>query len=164
MNLARWSQTQFLNFNKSAKKIVREKKQKKTSKKSIFVCRAPSLKKSVIYPIHIVLSNMIIVVKYILARRKRERYWMLNYYVSIINEINYKLHHKSIALLIVKLPMKSYIYIYIYIWVTDSWQLICKPTDKQPPHYNLACNWGLRTNLYMSFDIWHDLYLFINNN
>ena len=57
--------------------MVREKKQKKTSKKSIFVCGAPSLKKSVIYPIHIVLSNMITVVKYvlyILERRKRERY------------------------------------------------------------------------------------------
>ena len=120
----------------------------------------PKKKKSLIYPIHIVLSNMIIVVKYILARRKRERYWMLNYHVSTINEINYKLHHKSIALLIVELPMKSYIY--IYIWVTDDWQLICKPTNKQPLHYSLACNRGLRTNLYMSFDIWHDLYLFTN--
>ena len=39
---------------------------------------------------------------------------MINYHVLTINEINYKLHRKSIALLIVELPMKSYIYIYIY--------------------------------------------------
>ena len=56
---------------------------------------------------------MITVVKYVLARRKRERYWMINYHVLTINEINYKLHYKSVALLIVELPMKSYIYIYI---------------------------------------------------
>ena len=51
-------------------------------KKSILVCGAPSLnqkkKKSLIVdPIHIVLPNMIIVVKYVLyvlARRKRKRY------------------------------------------------------------------------------------------
>ena len=39
---------------------------------------------------------------------------MINYHVLTINEINYKLYHKSIALLIVELPMKLYIYIYIY--------------------------------------------------
>ena len=39
---------------------------------------------------------------------------MINYHVLTINEINYKLYHKSIALLIVELSMKSYIYIYIY--------------------------------------------------
>ena len=37
---------------------------------------------------------------------------MINYHVLTINEINYKLYHKSIALLIVELPMKLYIYIY----------------------------------------------------
>ena len=33
---------------------------------------------------------------------------MINYHVLTINEINYKLHHKTIALLIVELPMKSH--------------------------------------------------------
>ena len=40
---------------------------------------------------------------------------MINYHVLTINEINYKLHCKSVALLIVEFPMKSYIYIYIII-------------------------------------------------
>ena len=47
-------------------------------KNSILVCGAPNLNKKIKIkiiadPIHIVLCNMIIVVKYVLSKRKRER-------------------------------------------------------------------------------------------
>ena len=77
---------------------------------SKLVCGAPSLNKNknlTAYPIHIVVYNMIIVVKYVLVRRKRERSWIINYDVLTINVINYKLYCKSNALLIVELLRKA---------------------------------------------------------
>ena len=54
---------------------------------------------------------------------------MINYHVLTINEINYKLHCKSVALLIVELPMKSYIYIYIIIIIIIIFRTLAKKCD-----------------------------------
>ena len=78
-------------FKKISQENSKRRKQKKTLKNSILVCGAPSLNKKIKIkiiadPIHIVLCNMIIVVKYVLSKRKRE---ILNDKLSrVINQCN----------------------------------------------------------------------------
>ena len=86
MNLARWSQTQFLNFNKSAKKIVREKKTKENFEEEHICLQSTKPKKKCN------ISNSYCVVQYdnscqicsIRSRKKDERK-ILNDKLSCVN-------------------------------------------------------------------------------